>query len=452
MRLARRIDGPRTLADQAELAIRDAILDGELAPGTRLAIEELARAIDIARCRCATRCGSSPRPASSSTCRTAAPRSLLSVDDLGDTWEARSRSRPRDPAHGGAVRRRALRLRRARDRAPHRGAPALRPVGAQDAHHDVHMGLYRPSGYNWLERLVDPIWIRSERYRSFALGEPAATPTSWPPSTARSCGPAPTIAPTRPRAALHASRSHRQHRRREARRCADLPAGRAVAAAAGVAPGGASSRMSKLVSLDELAGRVEDGMQIGLGGSFFLHRAPCAFVRALVARGAASLELVKASPGYDLDLLCRAGVLRRARVGIAAMDCELGLLPRTGAPSSATRSSSRSTRASRSSPACARARPASRSCPSPASAAARFLPSTAGNGSPTPTEAAARCSSCRRSGPRSRSSTSTRSRGRKRAAPRLAQWDRAMSRGAERVLVTVTMSEQSANSSRRIRK
>ena len=84
--------------------------------------------------------------------------------------------------------------------------------------------------------------------------------------------------------------------------------------------------MSKLVSLDELAGRVEDGMQIGLGGSF-LHRAPCAFVRALVARGAASLELVKASPGYDLDLLCRAGVLRRARVGIAAMDCELGLLP-----------------------------------------------------------------------------------------------------------------------------
>ena len=84
--------------------------------------------------------------------------------------------------------------------------------------------------------------------------------------------------------------------------------------------------MSKLVSLDELAARVEDGMQIGLGGSF-LHRAPCAFVRALVARGAASLELVKASPGYDLDLLCRAGVLRRARVGIAAMDCELGLLP-----------------------------------------------------------------------------------------------------------------------------
>lgn len=84
--------------------------------------------------------------------------------------------------------------------------------------------------------------------------------------------------------------------------------------------------MTALVTLDELAARVEDGTTIGLGGSF-LHRAPCAFVRALVSRGARELELVKPSPGYDLDLLCRAGALRRARVGIAATDAELGLLP-----------------------------------------------------------------------------------------------------------------------------
>jgi len=84
--------------------------------------------------------------------------------------------------------------------------------------------------------------------------------------------------------------------------------------------------MSKVLSLQELASLVEDGSQIGLGGSF-LHRAPNAFVRELVRRGARDLELVKASPGYDLDLLCRAGVVRRVRVGIAAMDAELGLLP-----------------------------------------------------------------------------------------------------------------------------
>ena len=84
--------------------------------------------------------------------------------------------------------------------------------------------------------------------------------------------------------------------------------------------------MSKIVQLEEIAARVEDGMLIGLGGSF-LHRAPFALARALVGRGARDIELVKASPGYDLDLLCRGGVLRRARVGIAAMDAELGLLP-----------------------------------------------------------------------------------------------------------------------------
>lgn len=84
--------------------------------------------------------------------------------------------------------------------------------------------------------------------------------------------------------------------------------------------------MSKIVPLQELARIVEDGMMVGLGGSF-LHRAPCAFARALVHQGARELEFVKSSPGYDLDLLCRAGVLRRARVGIAAMDAELGLLP-----------------------------------------------------------------------------------------------------------------------------
>lgn len=84
--------------------------------------------------------------------------------------------------------------------------------------------------------------------------------------------------------------------------------------------------MTKVVTLEELARRVGDGASLTLGGSF-LHRAPAAFARALVARGARDLEFVKPSPGYDLDVLCRAGAIRRARVGIAAMDADLGLLP-----------------------------------------------------------------------------------------------------------------------------
>lgn len=84
--------------------------------------------------------------------------------------------------------------------------------------------------------------------------------------------------------------------------------------------------MSKLVSAAELAAQIGDGDSIALGGSF-AHRYPGALVRELVRRGARDLELIKPSPGYDLDLLVRAGCLRRARVGIAAMDEGLGLLP-----------------------------------------------------------------------------------------------------------------------------
>lgn len=82
----------------------------------------------------------------------------------------------------------------------------------------------------------------------------------------------------------------------------------------------------KIVSLDELAGRVHDGDSVALGGSF-LHRGPFAFVRELVRAGRRGLEIVKQSPGYDLDLLCRSGSVRRARAGIVAMEGNFGLAP-----------------------------------------------------------------------------------------------------------------------------
>src|SRR5262249_43243774 len=158
MKLARRVDGPRTLADQAELAIQDAILDGELAPGARLTIDELARAINM-----------SPMPVRDALRKLAhtgfvedVPRrgaagALLSVDDLRDTWDARialealaiRRASERfDEEHGAAVEDAIAR---------HTGALARRDApAAQEAHRDIHMGLYNPSGYNWLERLVQP--------------------------------------------------------------------------------------------------------------------------------------------------------------------------------------------------------------------------------------------------------------------------------------------------------
>ena len=83
---------------------------------------------------------------------------------------------------------------------------------------------------------------------------------------------------------------------------------------------------SKVVPLADLAARVPDGAALGLGGSF-LHRGPFALVRELIRQGRKSLEIIKQSPGYDIDILCRAGAVARARAGIVAMEGHLGLAP-----------------------------------------------------------------------------------------------------------------------------
>ncbi len=85
----------------------------------------------------------------------------------------------------------------------------------------------------------------------------------------------------------------------------------------------AASR-SKIVTLRELAQRIPDGAALGLGG-VFLHRGPFALVRELVRRQRRRLEIIKPSPGYDLDLLCRAGAVARVRAGIVAMEGNFGL-------------------------------------------------------------------------------------------------------------------------------
>lgn len=81
---------------------------------------------------------------------------------------------------------------------------------------------------------------------------------------------------------------------------------------------------SKLTDLASLAAMVPDGASVGLGGSF-LHRGPFAFCRELARQGRRDLEIVKPSPGYDLDLLCAAGCVARVRAGIVAMEGNFGL-------------------------------------------------------------------------------------------------------------------------------
>jgi len=90
-------------------------------------------------------------------------------------------------------------------------------------------------------------------------------------------------------------------------------------------PSGFNSK-HKQVSLPELAALIPDGASVALGGSF-LHRGPFALVRELIRQERRNLEIIKQSPGYDIDILCRAGVAIRARTGIVAMEGNFGLAP-----------------------------------------------------------------------------------------------------------------------------
>lgn len=83
---------------------------------------------------------------------------------------------------------------------------------------------------------------------------------------------------------------------------------------------------SKIMTLREMVALVPDGASLALGGSF-LHRGPFAFVRELIRQKKRDLEIVKQSPGYDIDILCRAGCVKKARAGIVAMEGNFGLAP-----------------------------------------------------------------------------------------------------------------------------
>ena len=81
-----------------------------------------------------------------------------------------------------------------------------------------------------------------------------------------------------------------------------------------------------VIPLADMVARVPDGASVALGGSF-LHRGPFAFVRELIRQRKRNLEIIKQSPGYDIDILCRAGCVAGARAGIVAMEGNFGLAP-----------------------------------------------------------------------------------------------------------------------------
>ncbi len=84
--------------------------------------------------------------------------------------------------------------------------------------------------------------------------------------------------------------------------------------------------MSKQVSLREAVSLIEKGDAISPGGTL-LHRTPAALIREIARAGLRDLTLIKPSPGYDADLLCAAGAVKRIISGIVTFEAEFGLAP-----------------------------------------------------------------------------------------------------------------------------
>jgi DNA-binding GntR family transcriptional regulator len=156
---------PRTLSGRAYSRLHDAIVHGELAPGVRLRIEDLARTLEL-----------SPTPIREALYRLelvglaqhephrGARVTELSSVDLQELYEARlvletmairkaaSVFTPQLVDQASEYLRRYL-LAQREDEFDER------------AHKDFHFCLYAASGSRWLLRLITPLWESCERYR-----------------------------------------------------------------------------------------------------------------------------------------------------------------------------------------------------------------------------------------------------------------------------------------------
>jgi len=163
-------DGARTLADAALAELREAILSGEIPPGTPIRLQEYVDRLRMSSVpirealRFLEQKGLIVRIPHRGV--VVAP---MSASDLEDTYEIRLELESR-----------AVRL--ATERMTDEDRDRLRAVveeytkaslaglaSARDLHGDVHMGLYELSGSRWLHIILPTLWDNSERYRRLAL-------------------------------------------------------------------------------------------------------------------------------------------------------------------------------------------------------------------------------------------------------------------------------------------
>ena len=157
----------RTAADEAELALFQAIMEGAIPPGAPLRLQDLANQLDMSMMpiREALR-----RLQSLGLVEIVAHKGAwvrpLTLEDLFDTYFARlhleglalATAAPRFGDEDAAVARGALEEKRVADQ---RGDL----IASRDAHERFHFALYTASGSTWLVRSIQPVWRNSERYR-----------------------------------------------------------------------------------------------------------------------------------------------------------------------------------------------------------------------------------------------------------------------------------------------
>ncbi len=157
--------GHRTLAEKAFDTLHTAIITGQLRPGARLPIEELAALLEM-----------SPMPIREAVRRLDAAGLVeniphrgarvteLSITDLAEVYEARL------ALEVLAIRRAAERLTPAQAGDARRSLAVLDRYGdevsaeASEAHTRFHFALYEAADSRWLLRLILPLWETSERY------------------------------------------------------------------------------------------------------------------------------------------------------------------------------------------------------------------------------------------------------------------------------------------------
>ncbi len=162
---SRGLPAHRTLAEKAFISLHQAILTGKLRPGERIPIEELANALEM-----------SPMPVREAIRRLdalglvenvphkGARITELSITDLREIYETRLSVEPL------AIARAAQRF---TDEDAARAKAMLAAMRSEEAgsvelwraHSELHLTLYRAARSAWLQRVIQPLWESSERYR-----------------------------------------------------------------------------------------------------------------------------------------------------------------------------------------------------------------------------------------------------------------------------------------------